>query len=631
MNGNLNLLKKNGAYLPRTEMVISDLSMNRIALGDLNMKVEGNSDLTFYDVNASLINENIKSFELLGSISVGEESTNLDLDLNFQEFNLSAFSPFGVDVFSNLRGFLNGSANMRGDFKNPDIRGDLYLNDTGLTITYLGTDFNLENRTHIKLTRNELTFIPTTITDTQFNTEGTLTGKVTHRNFSDWNINLHLDTDRLLVLNTPPDEDALYYGTAFISGYSDIRGPVDELVIDVVATTESGTNFKIPISDAASIGDDSFIRFISPDEKKARIAGEEYIPKELKGLSLNFDLDINDNAQVEILVDQVNNSSFRGRGAGLMFLEINTLGKFKMWGEFVIIEGNYDFRYGGLVDKNIEVVPGGRITWNGEPTQAQLDLTARYKVNDVNPSTLLDNPSLNTTVDVEVLLNLTGAIMQPELDFQINFPGVSSTVREELNVKLSDKEQRQLQGIYLAATGSFQGDRGRGNIAGTITEKVNKLVADMFSDSDSKFKVLPTISTRQVSIDEQLEYQFGVETEFKISERILVDGRVAVPVNGVNESVVAGDVEVQWLVNDDGSLRINFFNRQADLQFIGENQNYEQGAGVSYLVDFDTFKELMGKLFNKKVTKESIWMDVVPDDNEFPGDFNYPANRREED
>ena len=241
-----------------------------------------------------------------------------------------------------------------------------------------------------------------------------------------------METIRLLVLDTPKDEDALYYGTAFISGTSKIVGPVDELVIDVVATTEAGTKFKIPISDAASIGDDSFIRFISPEEKKARIAGETYVTEEIKGLSLNFELDINENAEVEVLVDQVNNSALRGRGAGILLLEINTLGKFKMWGDFLIIDGKYDFRYAGLVDKTIDVVPGGNITWDGEPTKARLDLTAKYKVEDVNPSALLENTTLNSTVDVEVLLHLTGEIMQPDLDFQLSFPGVSSTVRDEL-------------------------------------------------------------------------------------------------------------------------------------------------------------------------------------------------------
>ena len=66
-------------------------------------------------------------------------------------------------------------------------------------------------------------------------------------------------------------------------------------------------------------------------------------------------------------------------------------------------------------------------------------------------------------------------------------------------------------------------------------------------------------------------------------------------------------MDVQWLVNEDGSLRINFFNRQAELQFIGEDQTFEQGTGVSYQVDFDTIKNLMDRIFGVQV-------ELVPDE-----------------
>lgn len=633
INGRLDFIQRGGAFYPNSEIVIEDVNLNEVDFGDLELKIKGNTDLTKYTINSSLINDNVSSLTAVGSLDVTEEQSRIDLNVSLSDFNLKAFSPFGGDVISNLRGLASGNAKVKGNYKSPDITGRIDLVETGLKIPYLNVDFNLEDDTSIFLSKDKFRISPTFITDTKYGTVGTFEGNVNHSNFSKWALDFDLETIRLLVLDTPKDEDALYYGTAFISGTSKIAGPVDELVIDVVATTEAGTKFKIPISDAASIGDDSFIRFISPEEKKARIAGETYVTEEIKGLSLNFELDINQNAEVEVLVDQVNNSALRGRGAGILLLEINTLGKFKMWGDFLIIDGKYDFRYAGLVDKTIDVVPGGNITWDGEPTKARLDLTAKYTVENVNPSALLDNPTLSSTVDVEVLLNLTGEIMQPDLDFQLSFPGVSSTVRDELEDKIRDKEQRQTQAIFLAATGSFQSDAAAGQnaIANTLTERVNVLVAELLAGENPAFKVLPTISTRQTSLNQQLEYQVGFGLEAKISERVLINGKVAVPVGGANESSVAGDIEVQWLVNDDGSLRINFFNRQADLQFIGEDQIFEQGAGVSYSVDFDTFQELMRRLFNKKLTIEpENELPVIPDDESFPEDFSPSGTKQEE-
>ena len=74
---------------------------------------------------------------------------------------------------------------------------------------------------------------------------------------------------------------------------------------------------------------------------------------------------------------------------------------------------------------------------------------------------------------------------------------------------------------------------------------------------------------------------------------------------------------------------MNFFNREADLQFIGEDQIFEQGAGMTYAVDFDTFRELVNKLFNKKLTLESEDELLVEPDDISPVQFTSPKNMKE--
>src|SRR5690606_16152237 len=137
------------------------------------------------------------------------------------------------------------------------------LANAGLKIPYLNTDFNIEDNAQITMTKNKISLGNTQITDTKYGSNGILSGNATHHNFGDWELHLRVDApDKLLVLDTPQEEDALYYGTAFISGFVTVDGPVDELYIKAEATTESGTFFKIPISETASISDDSFVHFL---------------------------------------------------------------------------------------------------------------------------------------------------------------------------------------------------------------------------------------------------------------------------------------------------------------------------------------------------------------------------------
>ena len=47
------------------------------------------------------------------------------------------------------------------------------------------------------------------------------------------------------------------------------------------------TVFKIPLSNTETIGDDSYIKFLSPQEKEAKLRGETIITDDLKGLESN--------------------------------------------------------------------------------------------------------------------------------------------------------------------------------------------------------------------------------------------------------------------------------------------------------------------------------------------------------
>ncbi len=616
LDGDLSVIQKGGEYFPSSNLIIEDINVNDTEMGDMLIDIKGNNSLTRYDLITTLTNNNVKSIDASGFIDASTSETQIQLNVNLNEFNLKALSPFGGSVITDIRGLVSGSGNITGNINSPNILGNFNLVNSGLKIPYLNLDFDLDKTTNLIVTKNTLEILNTNITDTKYQTKASFSGKATHNNFKDWKLDLNIASDNMLVLDTSFEENQLYYGTAFISGTADIYGPINELVIDVVASTQKNTVFKIPLSDTESIGDSSFIKFLSPKEKEARLRGETIVNDDLKGLSLNFDLDINRNAEVEIVIDQVNKSALRGRGAGTLLIEINTLGKFNMWGDFIVYEGIYDFRYGKIIRKEIEVERDGTITWDGSASKAELNLKAVYKTK-ANPSALLDDPTINRKIPVEVMIDLQKDITQPELVFDIGFPDVSSTVKSELEYKLQTQEDRETQALYLLTTGSFISDAaGQSAISGTVTDGINAILAQILTDEDAIVNIAPYYDMGIDTAEIETQDEFGVQFSSQISERVVVNGKVGIPVGGINESRVAGDVDLQWLVNKDGSLRINFFNRQAELQFIGEDQTFEQGAGISYSVDFDNLAELVRKMLGKeKKNHEEEESKIVPDDN----------------
>ncbi len=604
VNGTLNVLQKDNVYLPSSNLNIKNFGINNITLGDLAIGIVGNRDLTDFVVNTTLVDKGFEKLSIVGNISNREEIPQANLIVDFNKFNLEPFSPLGEGVITNIRGLLQGSAIIKGPVNNPNWSGVLSLNDAGIAIPYLNVDYSFAPYSRVKLSDQTFDFQKIKLTDVAMNTKATLDGTITHRLFRDWSLDLNVDTnnDRFLILNTPFKEEVLYYGDGYLNGTGRIFGPTNALTINVDGETARGTSLKIPISDVVSVGDFSFINFVG---KKVEDADrEQRVLKEVEGLELAFNLDVTPDAEVEIVVDTKTGSSLKGTGAGILFIEINTNGKFNMYGDFVVVTGQFRYKFGGIVDKTFKVKPGGNITWEREPLAAQLNMEAVYSLN-ANPAPLLDNPGYTRRIPTDVVVRLTGELESPVIDWRIEFPGTNSIVKSELEYRLQDPTIAEKNSLFLLAQGSFVNEQTGINqqaVTGNLLQSASGLLNSLLSGDNDKlnFGLSYEQGILDRSTDIQTENRLGVTLSTQISERVLLNGRVGVPVGGVTETVVAGDVEVQILLNEEGTLSAKIFNRENEIQqFLADRQGYTQGVGLSYQVDFDSFKQLLRKILGK--------------------------------
>ena len=208
----------------------------------------------------------------------------------------------------------------------------------------------------------------------------------------------------------------------------DITGPTDQLFIESNVSTSEGTIFKIPLNDNEILAENSYIHFLSPKEKSNKNStGQTFVEDDVKGVEMEFNLDVNNNAEIEIILDKNTGSSIICRGNGSMLAQINTKGKFQMFGDFIVLSGIYNFSFGRIIQKQFKVAKDGTLGWDGNPLSANINIKALYDGINVNPSTLLDNP-INQSIPAEVEIHLTGQLEQPNLDFNVRFPSINSTL-----------------------------------------------------------------------------------------------------------------------------------------------------------------------------------------------------------
>ncbi|MBD0849870.1 translocation/assembly module TamB [Maribacter arenosus] len=626
VNGTLNVLQKDDVYLPSSNLGITDFSVNGFRIGDLTIGIVGNRDLTDFVVNTQITDKGVERLSVIGNIQNKTELPQANLIANFNGFNLEPFSPLGEGVITNIRGDLFGSAKFTGDIDNPDFSGLLTLDNAGIAIPYLNVDYGFAQNSRVRLSKQSFNFEKINITDVARNTKATLDGAITHSFFKDWVLDLNVDTnnDRFLILDTPFEEEVLYYGTGFLNGFGRIFGPTKALTINVDGKTAKGTSLKIPLSDVATVGDYSYIKFIEKEEVNPE--NVQRVLEEIQGLEMEFNLDVTPDAEVEIVTDQKTGSSLKGTGEGLLLIRIDTKDKFEMFGDFVVVTGEFNYKFGGVINKTFKVKPGGTIVWDRDPLSAQLNMEAVYSLN-ANPAPLLENSGYTRRIPTDVVIQLTDELQSPEIDFSIEFPGTSSIIQSELEYRLQDPQVEEKNAIFLLAQGTFVNEQSGINsqaVTGNLIQSASGLLNQVLSGGNDKFDLGLSYEQgiQDASTDIETENRIGVTVSTQISDRILINGQARVPVGGATETVVTGDFELQLLLNEEGTLSAKFFNRENEIQaFLGDRQGYTQGAGLSYEVDFNSFKELMQKMFGgkkakeKQIAKESAPVEVMGRDS----------------
>lgn len=596
------------------KLIIDQLQINQSQMGDFNLTFSGSPQFNTYQIKTSLIDQSKRPFVGEGNVYIPTDNPpNIDVDFKMDEFDLSFLSRLGKENIKNVTGALSGELNLWGAINDLKLSGNGLLDNGYLYFPAINTGYAIEQNTAVQFLDNTINFVNAGLIEPSTKTLAQIKGGLSHLNFNAWEMDLTIATDRLLVYNRENTPNQLFYGKGFLTGNAHFLGPTKSLSLKVEGSTSEGSTLIIPWQDGKGLSDTSFIDFFVKDsqENKEVLADISQVDEDFRGFEMIFDLDLNRNAEVEIVVDQESGSTLTGRGAGNILIETNTDGKFNIWGDFIAYEGIYNFKNLGLIDKKFVVKQGGTIVWEGDPTGAQMNLEATYQVpGGANPALLVDNPNFNRKIPTNVEIQLAGNLLKPDDPiFDITFPNATGVVASEINYRLADQQRRQTQAISLLSQGIFISDVSVSlqGITNNLYEKASDVFSNILGNNEGKLNVgLNYLQGEEnPTIDLRTEDRIGLTISTQISDKILFNGKIGVPIDGVDETVIVGDVQIDFILNENGNLRAKVFNRENEFRYLGDELGYTQGVGMSYQVDFNTFKDLIQKILttNKNNTE----------------------------
>ncbi|HSI91510.1 MAG TPA: translocation/assembly module TamB domain-containing protein, partial [Adhaeribacter sp.] len=462
----------------QSNLKVDSLYFDQILIGDVAGNSTWDNSRSRLMVDLGVARDEKKVLNVNGAYNPKGGDQQLNMLAVMDGAQVKIVEPFLKVIMTDMEGTMDGNIRILGRLDGPILKGVANVRNGRFNFTYLNTVYSFSDRVYFA--ENGITFRNINLRDILGNT-ATLNGGVYHDGFKNMVIDLKASFRRFMVLNTTRQLNELYYGTAIATGDVSVFGPTENLTVRVDARSEKGTRISIPLNTQAEASRQEFINFVNhnvTDTTKVRVAVQDQ-KTDLSGIKLNFNLDVTDDAYVEIIFDERTGDIVRGTGNGRIRMTIDTRGEFSMYGMYEVTQGAYNFTLYNLINKEFQVRPGGTITWNGEPYGGILNLKAVYsqrvtmtEVLQLSPNALEEDPALRRPYPVNVLMGLSGNLLNPEIKLDLEFEDISpieTALQPFISSIRNDEQELNRQVFSLMAFRRFSpvGEFSLGSNAGT--------------------------------------------------------------------------------------------------------------------------------------------------------------------
>lgn len=653
VNGSVKVEDIFSSPAPTGFIEIKDFYLGTIPIGIIKVNSTLDNAEKKINIGATLFGDQ-SNLAINGYYDLANTSLNLDNDIS--SINLNFLNhPLFAKYVRHVSGTASAKLNLHGPIKALDLKGNLRINDAKVNVTYINTTYTLKNE-DIDVQDGFFDIGTIDVIDS-FNNKAFGTGRIYHEHFKKITLDLHVNTDKMQVLNTTVKDMPVFYGNGIVKGNVNFTGTIPAVTIRAYAQVKAGTHCAIPINNTYETNRYSFLHFTSKSDTVTVKAKEDI---KVKGVNFILDLDVNPEGVLDIILDPATGDILTSSGRGEIKVEILRSGEFNIYGRYEIDRGNYLFTMQNIVNKKFEIDRGGTIIFRGDVNNALLNADAVYQVKtstyDLISDLLVANGQLpgsdadlrsKNRINVDLLLKLKGILQSPEISFDIRpidpDPAVRTYVDNKMQLMRTTESEmnKQVFGLLVmnrflpagnSSTDAITSSRSIGNSAtntvseflssqlslymGSFFENIN--VRDL--DINLNFKTYDQASLAALTSDNlnaRREVQLALTKKF-FNNRLSVNvggnldfgdnyqNAVGSPtgVSNNKSTYATGDFQVEYVLDKNGAWRAKTYNRNDYDNFNNRNIN-KTGIGLSFRQDFDNWADLFRRRA-KKPKKQSL-------------------------
>ena len=635
INGTAQIRDLNTNMTFNSDLTISDLKAFGNPIGTIVAKVN-NTSPTLINADISL-NGHHNDLKILGDYNT--EASAFDLNLAINRLEMKTVQGFSMNQIKDTEGYLAGNLKITGTVDQPSVLGQLKFNEVGLTIAETGSNFRKIDDA-IDFTNKGIEFNRFKINDNEGNSL-TLRGEILTKTYRDFAFNLTANARDFNVVNSEKTNDAMMYGKLAINANLTIKGDMDLPKVNgnLKVTDDTNFTFVLPQSSPSLQEREGIVEFIDQDQitlNETIKTAELITDSKIKGLDVSVNIEVSKEAKTSIIIDKVNGDFVEIQGEAELTGGMDPSGKMTLVGVYQVEKGAYELSV-SLLKRRFDIQKGSSITWTGEPTAANLDITAIYKTKAAPIDLIEQQISGYSSSEMNMYkqripfnseLILKGELLKPEIKFNISMdkdnPSIATAVIENTQSKLdqlkNDEAEMNKQVFALLLLNRFIGENpfesktsvsaetmALQSVSNILSQQLNNLADDLIEGVDI-----------DLGLDTQDDYSSGTKNtrtdlNVAVSKRLLNDRlKVSVGSNfgldgdareNENMTNIAGDITIDYSLSRDGRYMLRAY-RKDEYQVALHGQIVETGVGFIITLDYDKFKEIFEKRRKNKTNRK---------------------------
>ena len=676
LDGDVKLVDVASLSAIEAQLAVKDILVDSIPAGNLNIDITKVSDNGRLNTDIRLEGPG-NDLRISGFYNMEDSTNAISLNVDLQKLRLSTWEPFVKDYLTDVRGSLQGQLAINGTAAKPEIDGEIRFGEqTAFRAEATGALYRLQDQT-ITINNEEIRFNRLKLIDPR-NNELLIAGNIRHENFENFLLDMQIKADNFQLINKSRTLEEAFFGTLFVNTDLEIRGPLEDIWVEGSIKINDLTDLTLVLLDEdRMVGSRDYINFVKHnaflenDTVSYPIDStllEERV--DISGFSMAADIIVTPGAEFTIIVDPATGDNLQVSGEADLRITMNPLEGMNMQGVFTVFDGRYRLSFLEVIQKNFDIRKGSTVEFNGDPLDAQLNMTAIYTTETSRYPLVQEQENLLSTAEisaakkrkpVDVLLSLVGTLENPEFSFDIVVPesefNMSSAVAQQIKEIKQDQTKlfRQIFGLivmnrFIPESPSLGG--GGGGAEQAINSRVDQSLSAFLTDQLNAISqdylgvsIEVDVDTRQ-NIEGQdaglAEKDVGLQlgrsfwndrVEVKVGGTTSVGNSGTTVAGGNSGTQFAGNFEILYHINERGNLNLKIFQRN-ERNFITNEFIPQPGVAVSYTKSFDELEGFFGRARTQEEILKSegaIEIDPEEEDEEEEKDKDPAKNEEEED